>query len=768
MKANPPFLKWIFFLSFFLIFSFHLKAQTDENGWQWQYPKPQGNTIHDIFMFSKDTLCAVGDLGTFMKTTDGGKSWDVKHHIGNTSYNLESVHFVDRNNGWAAGGIWFTEKNVLLKTTDAGDSWTEVSVNTKLPLLSVYFVDSDTGIVVGEDGIVLRTTDGGKNWDTKKMDVYISQDRGRDLFLDIFRLYRVTFTDKNNGWVIGAGYYGDQIYRTTDCGKSWKWTDSIAEKRIWSSLYDVSFVGKKNVFMVGDQGVFIKSSDGGLSWKYQNLSEKYKNEKYQYFYSLSFKDSLTGWIVGGNGTINDSWGGHILKTTDGGENWTEINPDTSYGQLLRVRFFDKNNGFIMGQSGLLFKTTDAGQSWNPLRKEAITIRSVSFADENIGWAVGDSGLIMNTTDGGSTWVKQYYDRDRRFYSVHAIDKNNAWVAGGMLYRAGEPDPAPKPPVLYTTDGGQHWLSKEGDFLSGAFFYVTFQNDSLGWLSGKVLLKTTDKGQTWKKIPFDFKSVLNKVQFINDSTGWLSYSTGNTLLKTRDKGVTWKEQVVDSNFTVRSFFFVNEEVGYSVGQLNWKEAIIKTTDGGKSWFPTNKPLIGGYSTIYFLNEKTGWLGGFDIPDQKSVIIKTTDGGNTWFDQNCPLNDEVINFCFLNGSTAWALGNGIVKTTNGGGVVSVEEPNVRNNKVIPSHMDLMQNYPNPFNPATTIRYSVTNKSHVKLMVYDMLGREIITLVNKEQNAGEYNVRFDASSLPSGMYIYSMQAGEFRASKKLLLIK
>ncbi|MCU7497419.1 MAG: T9SS type A sorting domain-containing protein [Ignavibacteria bacterium] len=83
-------------------------------------------------------------------------------------------------------------------------------------------------------------------------------------------------------------------------------------------------------------------------------------------------------------------------------------------------------------------------------------------------------------------------------------------------------------------------------------------------------------------------------------------------------------------------------------------------------------------------------------------------------------------------------------------------------------LGQNYPNPFNPSTTISYTISKGSFVELKIYDMLGREVTTLVNKEQNAGEYKVNFNASGLPSGVYIYSIRAGEFRDSKKLALMK
>ncbi|MGE5458215.1 MAG: T9SS type A sorting domain-containing protein [Methanococcaceae archaeon] len=83
-------------------------------------------------------------------------------------------------------------------------------------------------------------------------------------------------------------------------------------------------------------------------------------------------------------------------------------------------------------------------------------------------------------------------------------------------------------------------------------------------------------------------------------------------------------------------------------------------------------------------------------------------------------------------------------------------------------LKQNYPNPFNPATTISYSIPERSQVELKIFDMLGREVSVLVNKEQNAGEYKVQFDASNLPSGIYIYRLQSGSFSQTKKLILLK
>lgn len=91
-------------------------------------------------------------------------------------------------------------------------------------------------------------------------------------------------------------------------------------------------------------------------------------------------------------------------------------------------------------------------------------------------------------------------------------------------------------------------------------------------------------------------------------------------------------------------------------------------------------------------------------------------------------------------------------------------------LPDHFELSQNYPNPFNPTTTIRFSIPvgTYGHTSLRVYDVLGREVRTLVNENLQAGSYETTFDGSGLASGVYFYRLQAGEFVSTKKLLLLK
>ncbi|PIW69008.1 MAG: hypothetical protein COW08_09460, partial [Ignavibacteriales bacterium CG12_big_fil_rev_8_21_14_0_65_30_8] len=89
-------------------------------------------------------------------------------------------------------------------------------------------------------------------------------------------------------------------------------------------------------------------------------------------------------------------------------------------------------------------------------------------------------------------------------------------------------------------------------------------------------------------------------------------------------------------------------------------------------------------------------------------------------------------------------------------------------IPESFSLSQNYPNPFNPTTNINYDIPDESFVNITVYDYLGREVITLVNREQKAGKYVVSFDATNLSSGIYFYKITSNEFVQTKKMILLK
>jgi hypothetical protein len=127
------------------------------------------------------------------------------------------------------------------------------------------------------------------------------------------------------------------------------------------------------------------------------------------------------------------------------------------------------------------------------------------------------------------------------------------------------------------------------------------------------------------------------------------------------------------------------------------------------------------------------------------------------------EGIMTYSPLNEDQSWAQVNRWLYTWIGDQFVDVEDQSV-----LPTRYELSQNYPNPFNPTTVISYSVMNKGNVSLKVFNILGQEVASLVNKEHAPGVYQVNFDASTLSTGMYIYQIQAGSFVTSKKMLLIK
>ena len=141
------------------------------------------------------------------------------------------------------------------------------------------------------------------------------------------------------------------------------------------------------------------------------------------------------------------------------------------------------------------------------------------------------------------------------------------------------------------------------------------------------------------------------------------------------------------------------------------------------------------------------------------VDTVNGGSSYLDNEMAPN---INHALL-------LQDGpAISVLNKFGTVDPITGIKQVDKNVPASFELSQNYPNPFNPSTVIKYSVPNAHLVTLKVYNLLGQQVATLINKQQNPGNYEVTFDASKLASGIYFYNLQAGSFNATKKMILVK
>jgi photosystem II stability/assembly factor-like uncharacterized protein len=172
-----------------------------------------------MFLFDANTLIFSGTGGQFYLTKDGGVTWKIDSSITGEHMDFNDVWFVDRMHGWLAGYqvvvAGESSRPLLLETTDGGESWREVSINTDIRLSSVCFVGDD-GWVTGSrrivnvgsirlEGVLLHTPDGGKTWEQVPLGP-------EEPFLTDVR-----FVDKEHGWLVGR----DSLFRTEDSGKTW-------------------------------------------------------------------------------------------------------------------------------------------------------------------------------------------------------------------------------------------------------------------------------------------------------------------------------------------------------------------------------------------------------------------------------------------------------------------------------------------------------------------------------------------------------------------
>ena len=207
-------------------------------------------------------------------------------------------------------------------------------------------------------------------------------------------------------------------------------------------------------------------------------------------------------------------------------------------------------------------------------------------------------------------------------------------------------------------------------------------------------------------------------------------------------------------SVRRIQFIDSLHGWMISY----GATYKTTDGGENWI---KYIVNTYvgNSCWFINQNDGWMCGAN-----GTIYKTSNAGASWNLQS-PRTPN-LNYIVFNGNTGLAFGDfgAILKTSNGG--ISFINDN-SNYKQIPEY-NIYQNYPNPFNPVTTISYSINKSTRITIKVYDLLGRQITTLVNEIKSPGLYSVYFNGEHLPSGIYFYKLEAGHLSQIKKMILLK
>jgi photosystem II stability/assembly factor-like uncharacterized protein len=400
----------------------------------------------------------------------------------------------------------------------------------------------------------------------------------------------------------------------------------------------------------------------------------------------------------------------------------------------------------------------------------------------------------------------------RFYDLHFFNDSTGWICS--MTRIGNGN---RNVIAYTKNGFLNWDTTIIQMGRGLF--ITFSNDGQVGLTGEgAVIRTINGGQTWEKA-VSVGSIgggsIVRMEFASDSIVWGSGTQG-TILKSTDAGLTWElkqPEFVRSDLSYKGLSIVNNQIVFALCGFQ----LIYTSDGGDNWSEIPFPIeFSRMIDVKFIDKDYGWITG-----EYRTILRTTDGGNTWEDQSPKpiMSDAFKSIDALDYSTAIVSSTqGAIFRTDDGGKTWIEQiprnvfPGIERVQIInkdvayavgasglilkttngsttsinegtqsPKEYILYQNYPNPFNSITTIRYSLPEDGKVTIKVYDILGREIATLVNEEKPAGTHSVNFSvgsfgaASNLTSGVYFYQLiampigrQASRFVETKKMILLR
>ncbi|MBS1494797.1 MAG: T9SS type A sorting domain-containing protein [Bacteroidetes bacterium] len=694
-------------LLIFILFICHenLFSQVE---WQLLNPRPFAVSNNSVYFININTGWIAGANGKILKTTNAGFNWAISD--AGAIFDIYSIYFANDLTGWVCG-----TGGKVLKSTNGGDNWTSENSGLTVDLYSIKFRDANTGAICGVNNNYSITTNGGTNWIVQN-----SLTAGTPT-------YYIKYFDNFSGIMIGDNF----VAKTLNGGVNWSTIPN--NMGVATSIYFLdSLLGW--YFNGGIPNALVKTTNGGTNW---NIICEIPGVKIN---SLYFRDSLQGCAFSSENLF--------YKTTNGGVNWTSA--AQSYGQMVNTAMFfnDSLNGYCVSNRGSILKTNNWGANWinyitNPTPENNIAL---DFINSNTGWS-GGNNILKKTTNSGNNWIISTLPQGVKIFTIEALS-NDTILIGGYA-----PNGISSGAVVYKSTNGGINFSERMQLLGGGISDFCFINSQTGWATCEYAnrsYKTVNGGLDWVEFAqYGSKSTF----FINQNTGWLLTDVIPVKLQaTTNGGTNWT--IYTTPTTNGKLRFINATTGVFLGSY-----LFKTTNSGANWRTINN--ISNVSSLQFVNDSIAWcVSG-------SNILYSTNCCETWSIAASSNGIPLTKINFINSNSGWVTGEAgiVLRTTNGGNVfissVSSE---------IPDNYSLSQNYPNPFNPSTKINYEIKSSGFVTLKVFDLLGKEVATLVDEKQNAGSYAVDFNSSefNLRSGIYFYTLNAGEFKETRKMVLIK
>jgi photosystem II stability/assembly factor-like uncharacterized protein len=270
---------------------------------------------------SASTGFACGYGNFLIKTTDGGANW-IDISFPGTASNLNTIFFVNENTGWLCS------TDTLFYTTNCGVNW--IPRITPINGQELFFINALTGwLNTGQS--ILRTTNGGVSWSS------ISFASGGEIF----------FVNSTSGWTSHSTAGSSTIYKSTNGGINWASQFSTTN---FHNIYAFYFINENIGWAAGYRETVLKTTNGGVNWILQRDVPGGIG-----FFSAYFINANTGWVVGDLSTL----GSNALSTTNGGVNWNFSNVSGN-GRITKIQFVNSATGWMVGQHNRVYKTTNMG------------------------------------------------------------------------------------------------------------------------------------------------------------------------------------------------------------------------------------------------------------------------------------------------------------------------------------------------------------------------------------------------------------------------
>ncbi|HMR40242.1 MAG TPA: YCF48-related protein [Ignavibacteria bacterium] len=597
-------------------------SQQNTNGWYWINSRPQSNNLNWTQIVNATNYYAVGDEGTFMKSSDGGDTWLINTAAGiidplfgsGGTYRLNTGWFFDANTGLVAGQSASGDGGFVRRTTDGGNTFTSIGLGASsgVPRISdIYFMNSTTGYLCGNNSVkAYKTTNAGLNW-TPLPNLPVSTS-------DYSSIYAIN----ENNILIGLNTDGTSrhIYRTTNAGATW--IDQTLPGTVIEDFDDIQFQNSTTGFIGGNPSYFAYTTDAGANWTQAIFPNNQQGIS---------KIKIIGSTVYTLGSYYS-----LYYTSNLGVTWDSVNfsDPSNLNQPFPfiVNDFDINgsNQIVVGYNGKVTVSNDGGNSW---RNKNYSVGNVNLTFPCIFalpgttkvWAGGTGGLILYSSNSGTNWTKQQTSAPYGFYDIKMLNSNTGYACGGLLIAgAGY--------VFKTTNGGNSWLQIPLSIPNTPLYDLDFIDANTGWIFGgypfgspPIISRTTNGGVSWTNQTSTpvLDGTVAAGSFKDANTGYFTY--GSNLFKTTNGGTNWN---IFQTFAADLYWSVVQCLPGNTVYLGGNRRVLKSFDGGNTWdtvyIPADKPNI---FNMDWYDQNNGTVVG-----TAGYSAKTRDGGITWTERN----------------------------------------------------------------------------------------------------------------------------------------